>query len=129
MKWRHGWLAALALSAGCAFPAPNHHHDSCGSGMLFIGWTIDGKAPSTASCAGIDHLIVTITSSCGKETIDPVPCNLDQFHYADIDIGDDSVELLGVDGQGASKLYGSVSDDNITVQAPASAVRIALGPT
>ncbi len=118
-------VVLLALGAGsCTITPPSS--EGCDTGVLYISWTIDGKPPSATSCAGIDHLTVTIDGSCDKVSIAPVPCTLDKFEYDDLPSGSDTIEIVGVDSTGATNVVGSQSGVDLSSAAPPSPVPIPL---
>jgi len=70
-------------------------------GILLLRWTIRGAAPSAVTCAGVDHLVLSLdTPSCGGATIEPVPCALDKFRYDNLPRGPADIALAAVDAAG-----------------------------
>jgi hypothetical protein len=63
-----------ARDESCASPA--------GLRDLYVNWTIDGVAPTTASCQRIGDLSLNFVNNNEGEDIgfEPVPCNLGTYH-------------------------------------------------
>jgi hypothetical protein len=100
--------------AACGPPhgQPFQSCDVPADGILLLRWTVRGAAPSAASCAGVDHLVVSVsTQACGGASIEPVPCALDKFRYDNFPRGAADVAVTAVDAHDATLLSGSTTAD------------------
>jgi hypothetical protein len=123
-------LLLLALLAGC--DSGNvllaRHHGTCntpGDGVLLLAWTIRGAAPSTASCAGIDHLTVDVENAQCGVTIEPVPCGLDRWRYDNLYEGPVTVVVSALNSNGLTVASGSTAVD-LTSSVPGSPAMLDL---
>jgi hypothetical protein len=75
-------------------------------GILRLSWTLQGQTISDATCADIDHLVITVqsTPSLGVK-IEPVRCvaGLD-WERDDVPEGTDVVLVDAIDGSGRNTL-------------------------
>jgi hypothetical protein len=120
-------LAALLLvgASGCGGTSPT---GGCNAqGILWLSWTVRGKAVSDNSCSGIDHLILEMrTSTCGTIEIEPIPCLRGLgWEYDNLPEGDNTVVIEAVDIHSHVLLQGS-SDVVVTSLKPASTTQVAL---
>src|SRR5579883_1415903 len=113
-------VLAAASSGGCwggtstgdgAQPqAQSNGAPVAGDGKLFIDWTLGGAPPSTASCARVDHLQLTLAYSDGSGVdIAPIPCTLTRFRYDNLPEGDATVEIDALDGSGCPVATGQAA--------------------
>ena len=93
-------------SSGGAPVATGSH----GDGKLFIRWTLGGMPPSDATCAGVDHLELTLVYLDQTVTIAPIPCSLTRFRYDTLPVGVATLELDALDAQGCRMARGVVPD-------------------
>ncbi len=105
-------LIGLTL-VGCGKLPQQQPHFSCNApqdGIVLISWTVRGAAPSSTSCAGIDHLVVEFdTQACGGGSIEPVPCDLTKWRYDDLPRGPAQILVTAVDANGNATLQGGVN--------------------
>src|SRR5438128_2312997 len=103
-------LVVIPLLAGCAPPVESGsdgppHVELSGSvagtgGKVFIQWTLGGAAPSEESCAGVDHLTLSLFYAQGRVTIAPIPCTIGRFRYDGLPTGSADLRLDGIDDTG-----------------------------
>jgi len=111
------------LSPGFGNPSVSRRGDGCDGaqdGVLVLAWTIRGAAPTAASCAGIDHLEVDLSSAACNVGIEPIPCALDHWRYDHLPDGDDQISVTALDGDGNPTAAGVVEVSlNSSVPSPA----------
>jgi hypothetical protein len=110
-------LAIALVCVGCSTGGPVEHSGfippECGqNGVVSLAITIRGQAPSPTTCAGLDHLVVTL-HGCYDVDISPVPC-IDKFRYDHLPEGAVTVEVDGFDANGFTRVSGIVDDDLAT---------------
>jgi hypothetical protein len=113
---------------GFGDPMLTRHGSACGStpdGVVLLGWTIRGAAPTSASCAGIDHLSVDIDGGGCGATIAPVPCALDRWRYDNLPVGSVVATVNALDSGGRVVASGS-AQLNLTSAVPSSPAPINL---
>ena len=122
------------LLAGCggsttAFGDPmlTRRGGGCGAteGIVLLGWTIRGAAPSSTSCQGIDHLSVDIDAGGCGATIAPVPCALDRWRYDHMPEGSIVATVNALSASGGIVASGS-AQLNLTTAVPSSPAPIDL---
>jgi hypothetical protein len=122
-----GFFAACGGGASSGGPQPVRTEPclQAQDGILSLSWTVDGQAPTSSACAGIDHLELFLsTSGCDVE-ISPVPCTLDRFRYDQLPDGPAAVMLDAVDGNGRAVGSGTAQVD-LTATVPAAPVPLAI---
>jgi hypothetical protein len=126
-------LVVLFL-AGCGAPGfgspmlTRRGGSACGEnpdGIVLLGWTIRGAAPTATSCQGIDHLSVDIDAGGCGATIAPVPCALDRWRYDNLPEGSVVATVSALDSNGRTVATGS-AQLNLTASVPASPAAIDL---
>jgi hypothetical protein len=121
-------LCALAgsLAAGCGSGPPPPERTvvdpampdaTQGTGKIFVDWTLAGRAPSDASCTGIDHLTLLLTYDTRQVEIAPIPCTLTRFRYDTLPEGLATIEIDGLDTSGCTTTAG-VTDIDVTNTLP-----------
>ncbi len=89
----------------------------------------DGAPPSTASCARVDHLQLTLAYSDGSGVdIAPIPCTLTRFRYDNLPEGDATVEIDALDGSGCPVATGQAALHLAPTIPAAPSPTIALAP-
>jgi hypothetical protein len=124
-----GVLAALAmggLAAGCwNDPGPtaegtNGAPAPTGAGRISIAWTLGGQPASSASCAGVDHLILELQyNGGGGVEISPIPCTIGRLRYDQLPEGAADLILSAVDASGCETWRGQ-STLTVAADLPAS---------
>jgi len=108
---RTGVLLALMLVSACGAvgspgfgnPSVSRRGDGCDGpqdGVLVLAWTVRGATPAAASCSGIDHLEVDLSSAACDVSIEPIPCALTHWRYDNLPDGDDQITLNAFDARG-----------------------------
>jgi hypothetical protein len=65
------FVVAVGVAAGgCG----GTHPKPSNQGILWLSWTVKGAAVSDTACRNIDHLELTMDTSAGAVTIEPIPC-------------------------------------------------------
>jgi hypothetical protein len=116
-------FALLLAGCGSGAPAALFH------GALWLSWTLDGQPASDATCASIDHLVITVesTPTLGVK-IEPVLCGKGaSWERDDVPEGSDTVILDAVDATGRAVLE-RVSMVGVTKAIPASPTVVDLQP-
>ena len=82
-------------------------------GIALATWTLRGQPASAASCAGIDHLALTIFSNqcSGAATIEPIPCAAGRIRYDNLPRGPGTLELDALDARGVTIASGMAPFD------------------
>ena len=107
-------VAALGCggSGGGSRPSTN--------GILWLSWTVEGAAVSDTTCKNIDHLFLTMDTSVGALTIEPIPCLRGLgWEYDGLIEGNNVVILDALDATGATTLEG-VAEVQVTSTKPAT---------
>ena len=115
---------ALAMLGCGASTTPSPYH-----GVLWLSWTIAGQPPSETSCAGIDHLMITVesTPSSGVK-IAPILCTTGaSWERDDVPEGSDTIVIDAVDATDRAALE-RVSMVGVTDARPATPTVIDLQP-
>jgi len=116
-------FALLLMGCGSSAPAATFH------GVLWLSWTLDGQPASDATCAGIDHLVITVesTPTVGVK-IAPVVCTDGaSWERDDVPDGSDTVVIDAVDATDRAALE-RVSMVGVTKARPAAPTAIDLQP-
>jgi hypothetical protein len=116
-------VALLLLGCG-ASPPP-----ALFKGVLWVSWTIEGQPASDTTCAGIDHLVITVESTPTQAVkIAPVVCTKGNgWQRDDVPEGSDDVIVDAVDATERTLLE-SVSMIGVTETAPATPTTVDLQP-
>ncbi|MCU1278415.1 MAG: hypothetical protein JWM53_1961 [bacterium] len=98
-------LVVLAAAvAGCGSKQPRPAND----GILWISWTVRGQPVSDSVCKGVDHLALTMETSGGGLSIEPIPCLRGLgWEYDGLPEGNNFVIVDGYDVNGFVTLEGS----------------------
>ncbi|HEX9105256.1 MAG TPA: hypothetical protein VF997_23760 [Polyangia bacterium] len=114
-------VAAVGCGSGTSSrPATN--------GVLWLSWTIKGAAVSDTTCKGIDHLFLTMDTSAGAVTIEPIPCLRGLgWEYDGLIEGNNVVVLDALDANGVATLEG-VASVAVTGSKPPAPVPVDLQP-
>jgi hypothetical protein len=92
-------------------------HECLGAGELRrvdVHWTLYGQTPTTASCASIDRMELTVRDSItdASATWSPVPCDTGTFLFLALPTHYDSVAMSAfVGGSFAEADQATISDD------------------
>ena len=98
------------------------------NGILWLSWTVKGAAVSDTTCKGIDHLLLTMNTSAGGLTIEPIPCLRGLgWEYDGLPEGNNVVILDAFDALGNVTLEG-VTQDDVTSTKPPTPTPIDLQP-
>ena len=119
-------FAFVVAAVGCGgggppSPPPN-------SGVLWLSWTVKGAAVSDATCTGIDHLYLTMDTSEGTLSIEPIPCLRGLgWEYDGMPEGNNFVILDAFDAGGVATLEGA-SEVQVAAMKPPMPAPIDLEP-
>ncbi len=114
-------------AAGCA-GGGSHSHPSCPAtqGIALLSWTIKQQATTPTTCAGVDHLVLDLDTSCGTLEIEPIPCVQGaHWEYDSLPEGEAFASLVAVDVRGVLVYQGSGSTA-LTTQKPSAPTPIDL---
>ena len=125
--------AALALlfgltvaAAGCGGGGSSSHPST--NGILWLSWTVKGAPVSDTTCKNIDHLFLTMNTTAGALTIEPIPCLRGLgWEYDGVIEGNNVVILDAFDANGLNTLEG-VAEVAVTDMKPAAPAPIDLQP-
>lgn len=113
-------------AAGCGGGSSSSHPST--NGILWLSWTIKGAPVSDTTCKNIDHLFLTMDTTSGALTIEPIPCLRGLgWEYDGLIEGNNVVILDALDANGATTLEG-VADVTVTGTKPAMPAPIDLQP-
>ena len=120
--WRRAPLAlvfAFAVAAtGCGGGGGSSRPST--NGILWLSWTVKGAPVSDTTCKNIDHLFLTMDTSVGAVTIEPIPCLRGLgWEYDGLIEGNNVVILDALDTNGATILEG-VAEVQVTSTKPAT---------
>ncbi len=98
------------------------------NGILWLSWTIKGAPVSDTTCKNIDHLFLTMDTTSGEVTIEPIPCLRGLgWEYDGLIEGNNVVVLDALDANGVATLEG-VAQVAVTAMKPAMPAAIDLQP-
>ena len=125
--------AALALlfgltvaAAGCGGGGSSSHPST--NGILWLSWTVKGAPVSDTTCKNIDHLFLTMDTTAGALTIEPIPCLRGLgWEYDGVIEGNNVVILDAFDANGLNTLEG-VAQVEVTGMKPAMPAPVDLQP-
>ncbi len=123
-------LAAFVFAVaalGCA-GGGSHSHPLCPamSGIALLSWTIKNQPTTPTTCAGVDHLVLDLSTSCGTLEIEPIPCVQGaHWEYDQLPEGEAFASLVAVDARGVLVYQGSGSTA-LTTQKPSAPTPIDL---
>ena len=107
-------VAAVGCGGGGGSSRPSTN------GILWLSWTVKCAAVSDTTCKNIDHLFLTMDTSVGAVTIEPIPCLRGLgWEYDGLIEGNNVVILDALDPTGTTTLEG-VAEVQVTSTKPAT---------
>jgi len=117
----------VVAAAGCGGGGGGSSHPPS-NGILWLSWTVKGAAVSDTTCKNIDHLFLTMDTTVGALTIEPIPCLRGLgWEYDGLIEGNNVVILDALDANGATTLEG-VAEVAVTSTKPAMPAPVDLQP-